>query len=213
MGTDSKPTRIVFDYRGKFYKFMSFFRDKRNNSFYFHVYRKKGETLKHYNVITTEDGQMKLDFTSFQQTPFEENHLSFHESGVIHSKDCEGKRYQNGFSGIPFQDINTFLNILVIAPQNPKYLIETKSIDTRRDIQFHLKDDVEPFSIQFFIVRKDSNEYPHIPSTENLINGLVKIAYTGKIYDLIIGVTKVLKASPEIEVAWPLFPVVLKRIG
>lgn len=42
----TKPTRIIFKYKGKFYKFMNYFPDKKDNSFYFHIYENILENIK-----------------------------------------------------------------------------------------------------------------------------------------------------------------------
>jgi hypothetical protein len=168
MVTAAKPTRIVFSYRGKFYRFVNFFVDKHDNSFYFHIYRERGETLMSYDE-SRQENPLKIDFSLFKQTDFEENHFSFHESGVIHSKDYRGKRYRDGFIGIPFHDMKSFLPILVVAPKHPLKMTEIKSIDANRDIQIHLKDDEGPFAVHFAIVRNGTTLLPSIPPEADML--------------------------------------------
>ena len=135
-----KPSRIILDYRKKNYKFMNFFVDKKDNSFYFHIYRKSNEfPMKSKTPLSDKSNIQRIHFPDFEPTGFNENHISFHESGYIHSTDSDGKRYRDAIIGIPFSKIESYLFILVIVPKNPLDMIELSMVDLGRDIQIHLQ--------------------------------------------------------------------------
>ncbi len=210
---NTKPTRLIFTYRGKCYKFMSFFVDEHDNSFYFHIYRKKGETPMFCDDHPSQAEPLRIHFPSFKPTGFEENKISFHESGYIHSTDKRGKRYRDGVVGIPFENVQSFLFILAIAPKNPLEMIAATSIDRQNDLQIHLKDDANPFVVQFAVVRKGTESFPKMPSEQNLLSGFIKCDYRDRTFGLVLALTKVLNASQSIELNWPPFNLILKRVA
>jgi hypothetical protein len=146
-------------------------------------------------------------------TGFEENKISFHKSGYIHSTDVYGQRYRDGLVGIPFENVTSFLFVLVVAPKNPLEMIELGTVDNQRDIQIHLPEDVSPFTLQFAIVRKGTKQLPLIPTEQNILGGYIMCEYDDKEFGLLLIITKVLKTKELDEVFWPPFSLVLKRVG
>ena len=208
-----KPSRIIFGYKGKHYKFLNFFVDKNDNSFYFHLYRKKGETLISSDESDSDESVKHIKFSSFKQTDFVENKISFHESGYIHSTDKHGYRYKDNVVGIPFRDIISYMFILVLAPKNPEELIEIHKLDNTRDIHIKLPDTIYPFMVHFAILKKDSSSLPLIPVNQNILSGLIHCDYDDKKYGLLIALTKVLNKTGKDRIDWPPFTLVLKRTG
>jgi hypothetical protein len=207
-----KSCRIIFEYRGKYHPFLSFWVDKNDNSFYFHIYRRPGETPMSSNDGPIQNGS-RIDFQLFKPTGFNENKMSFHGSGYIHSTDKYGRRYRDGVRGIAFQKIETYLCFLLVAPPNPAHLVEIPSIDVNRDLQIHLPDDVAPFALQFTIIKKGTKTLPQIPIEECLFKEFIICEFTDKQFNLLLAATKVLKGQALEDVSWPKFPFVMKRIG
>ena len=213
MGRNQRPTRLILGYRGNSYKFMNFFVDKHDNSFYFHIYRESGETPMQSRGGAQKGKELKFNFPSSVPTGFPENKISFHKSGYIHSTDGMGQRYRDGVVGIPFAEIEAYMFILVVAPRHPVDMVRLTKIDKKRDIHLHLRDDISPFLIHFAVVRKGAQQLPRIPSAEDLLGGVIMGEYDDKDFGLLIAATKVLKAPGVEEIAWPPFPLVLKRVG
>ena len=86
-------------------------------------------------------------------------------------------------------------------------------VDSRRDIHLRLPDNVGPFAVQFAIVKKGTNQMPRIPPEQDLPGGCIMCSYEDKEFGLLLAMTKVMKTRGLAEVAWPPFPVVLKRVG
>lgn len=206
----SKSQRIIFGYKNRNYKFVSFFTDKKDNSFYFHLYRRPGETPMEPKIPLHERGDSKIDFTSYHQTNFKENKISFHKSGYIHSTDNQGNRFKDGTIGIPFETIDSFLFILVLAPHNPTEMIKLDKIDSTRDVHIGLPDNIEPFAVHFAVYKRNTNPKPNVL---HRIGRIIKCEYNNKDFGLLICLSKVLKATGIDKVNWPPFTLVLKRIS
>ena len=204
--------RIILDYQGKNYKFMSFFVDRKDNSFYFHIYRKPNESpMRPKTPLPDKSNFLRIHFPDFEPTGFKENHISFHESGYIHSTDSMGKRYRDGIVGISFSKIKSHLFILGLAPKNPSDLVELSRLDSSRDIHIALPNDIQPFILHFGVHRKESLSLPALPN--NLFDGLIMVQFDDKDFELLIAMTKV-GAIPGVEkVDWPPFTLELKRTG
>ena len=213
MARKRKPSRIIFGYKNKNYKFVSFFVDKNDNSFYFHLYRKLGEKLMSSGKSNNNESIKQIHFSSFKPTDFEENKISFHESGYIHSTDKYGHRYKDGVVGIPFRDISSYMFILVLATKNPEELVEIHTVDNARDIHIKLPDTIHPFMVQFAILKKGSSSLPLIPANQNILGSLIHCDYNDKEYDLLIALTEVLNKTGKDRIDWPPFTLILKRTG
>lgn len=213
MAKKRKPSRIIFGYKNRNYKFVSFFVDKNDNSFYFHLYRKLGETLMSSGNSNNNESVKHIHFSSFKPTDFEENKISFHESGYIHSTDKYGHRYKDGVVSIPFRDINSYMFILVLAPRNPEELIEIHKLDDTRDIYIKLPDTINPFMVQFAIIKTGTSLLPLIPDNQNILSGLIYCQYDNKENGLLIALTKVLNKTGKDKFDWPPFTLILKRTG
>lgn len=213
MARKKKPSRIIFGYKKKNYKFVSFFVDKKDNSFYFHLYRKLGETLMSSGKSNNDESVKHIRFSEFKPTNFEENKISFHESGYIHSTDKYGHRYKDKVVGIPFREVDSFMFILVLAPRNPKELIEIHTIDDTRDILIKLPDTIHPFMVHFAIIKKGSSLLPLIPKNQNILSGLIHCYYDDKEHGLLIALTKVINKTGKDRIDWPPFTLILKRTG
>ena len=208
-----KSSRIILGYRGKNYKFMSFFVDKRDNSFYFHIYRKPNEfPMNPKTPLPEKSNILRIHFPGFEPTGFEENHISFHKSGCIHSIDSKGHRYRNGTVGIPFSEIESHLFILVLAPKNPSDMLELSKLDSTRDIRIGISDEMQPFALHFGVHKKWSSVMPRLPSND-LLGGYIKCGFDDKDFELLIAMSKVDKVPGVGKVEWPPFTLVLKRIG
>ena len=207
-----KPLRVILNYKGQLYKLLNFFVDKKDHSFYFHIYRKLGETPmapegKSYQEIK------KIDFKKWIPTDFPENKISFHESGFIASTDKNGGRDRDGIKGIKFDQIENFQVILIIAPPDPTQLLKFSKSDTERDIVLNLSDSIEPFSLQFFIYKKNSTKKPHIPNQMDVFGRLICCEYGDKDYGLMLAGIKVSTAGNVQRITWPPFALVLKILG
>ena len=100
-----------------------------------------------------------------------------------------------------------------MAPKNPLDMIELSMVDSSRDIQIHLPDDMQPFVLHFGLHRKENPLSPELLSNDLLGGGIIVGKFADKDYDLLIAMTKV-GAPPGVEkVVWPLFTLVLKRIS
>ena len=202
-----KPTRIIFKYNGKYYKFMSYFVDKTDNSFYFHIYNENIDGVKQFNISKQGTTGMKIDFENVKGTDFKRNKLSFHQSGYIHSTDNNSKRLEDGIIGTKFKNIETSLSILVLGPQRIDTLTEIKATSHKTDIVFDFKSNIQPFTVHFDIYRL-SNESKLDISNPNLYSGeYIMTRYDHKEFGLRMYLQKLL--GDEI---WPPFNLVLKRI-
>jgi len=94
--------RIIFQYLGRYYKYMNFFVSKSDNSFYFHFYNDVYEKVKIPKTPLEERNDGKIDFTDYISTDFERQKLSIHERGYIHSSDKNRNRLRDGIIGTPF---------------------------------------------------------------------------------------------------------------
>ena len=204
----TKPVRIIFKYFGKFYKFMNYFPDKKDNSFYFHIYQGVSQNIKIPNIPLEKRENNIIDFNDFVETNFKRNKLSFHESGYIHSTDNKGNRFQNGIIGIPFDKIDNSLLILVLGPKRIDTLIETKKVNKKTDLLINLPLDIKPFTLNFEIYRKSKKNELDIAIPNLISESFVMTEYEGKEFGLRLYVQKVLG-----KVYWPPFNLILKRIG
>ncbi|MBN1367594.1 MAG: hypothetical protein JW967_06690 [Dehalococcoidales bacterium] len=210
-----KPTRIILGYKNENYKLMNFFTGEQDNSFYFHIYRKPNEfpmrDIKR-DIKNETSNELRIHFPDFVPTEFNENHMSFHEKGYIHSTDAVGNRYHDGIIGIPFSKIDTYLFALVVAPKHPSNLIKlTRQKDSTRDIHIALQDDVQPFGLHFAFYKKGAI-LPK-PPPDLIGGGFVACEYDDKVFGLLLAMKKVVPGIKGGSVAWPPFTVILKRIG
>jgi hypothetical protein len=204
----TKPVRIIFKHLDKFYKFMNYFPDKKDNSFYFHIYQEVSQNIKIPNIPLENRENFIINFKDFVETNFKRNKLSFHESGYIHSTDNKGNRFQDAVIGVPFDKIENSLLILVLGPKRIDTLIETEKINEKTDLLINLPLDIKPFTLNFEIYRKSKKNELDI-AIPNLISGsFVMTEYEGKEFGLRLYVQKVLGKE-----YWPPFNLILKRIG
>lgn len=187
---------------------MNYFSDKKDNSFYFHIYEEASQNIKIPNIPLEKREDNKIDFKDFVETNFKRNKLSFHKSGYIHSTDNEGNRFQDGVVGIPFEKIDKSLLILVLGPKRIDTLIEIEKINKKTDLLIDLPSDINPFTLHFDVFRK--SKIPELDiSIPNLIySGFVMTEYEGKEFGLRLYLQKVLGNA-----IWPPFNLILKRIG
>ncbi len=204
----TKPTRIIFRYQGKLFKFMNYFSDKKDNSFYFHIYEESTEKLKIPNIPLHERKDRMIDFEDFVDTDFKRNKLSFHQSGFIHSTDENGKRFKDGVVGKPFTSIEKSLLILALGPKKIDTLIEIETTNLKTDILIELISDIKPFTVNFEVYRKTKMSELDI-SIPNLISGgFLLTEYDSKEFGLRLYLQRVLG-----DAIWPKFNLVLTKIG
>lgn len=208
-----EPFRVVLEHRSKRYKLINFFPDRRDNSFYFHIYRKPGEKIKQPETPLNQKPDRRIDFGAYYPVDFDENKISFHESGFIHSTDRQGNRFSDGVVGIPFAEIGKLTPILCVAPRDPRCLVPAGKPDSTRDITLHLPSAVEPFALHFGIRRKGFADLPAISTTEQMLPGFIGCSWDDKDFELLLTPKKVLRSNDDQEVSWPPFTLVLKRIG
>lgn len=202
--------RIILSYKGKNYKLLNFFVDKKDNSFYFHFYRKQGELPREPDVPLNMKEDKTIDFTKYHVSNFFTNKVSFHESGLIHYTDDKGGRLKKG-GGVPFSEIKSTLEFFVVVPRNPVEMVELKgATDPRRDwhiaIQYH-----EAFLFRFFLHKIGTPIAIELPGNI-LEDGCVVFRYDDKDFELLIGMTKVFKAEGVETVKWPPFTLMLMRL-
>lgn len=203
-----KPTRIIFRHQGKFFKFMNYFPDKKDNSFYFHIYEESSQKLKIPNIPLQERKDGMIDFGDFEDTDFKRNKLSFHQSGYIHSTDENGNRFKDGVVGIPFNSIEKSLLILVLGPKKIDKLVEIETTNMKTDILIELSTDITPFTVNFEIYRKTKiSELDFL--VPNLISGgFIFTEYDSKEFGVRLYLQRVLGNA-----VWPSFNLILTRIG
>lgn len=201
-----KSTRIIFNIDETLYKFASFFVDKRDNSFYFHLYEEDNENFKSYNV-TSDKGMTKLEFDNFDEHDFQRNKLSLHESGYIHSTDKNGKRLKDNVTGFPFAEIDTCKLVLILAPKKIDTLPILEKTDPLRDIVVLLTLG-NPFVINFEIFKKTEVENLPTDHEDNIIGGYIEITIDDKDYGL-----RLYFQSIKGKGQWPDFTATLTRIG
>jgi len=202
-----KSTRIVFKYNNKYYKFIGFFVDKNDNSFYFHTYEEANQNFKMFDFLWKQNESTKIEFERFKEFDFVKNKLSFHESGFIHSTDKNGKRLKDGVKGIPFSKIDTSLLILIIGPKKIETLIEIDEPNKNRDLLIELPE-VNPFTINIEVYRKSEANKLDINHANNIFGGYILFSQQNKEFGLRIYAQKV-----EGVPVWPPFTLTLTRIG
>jgi hypothetical protein len=201
-----KSTRIIFEINQEYYKFASFFVDRNDNSFYFHLYEEADENFKSYNVIS-ENGTTKIEFDNINEHDFKRNKLSIHQSGYIHSTDKNGKRLKDNIVGIPFSQIESSKLILILLPKKIDTLLKLEKIDHSRDVCISITLG-NPFSINFEIFKISEIENLSTIHENNILQGYVEIIIDEKDYGLRIYLQSI--NGPRI---WPKFSVALTRIG
>jgi hypothetical protein len=199
----AKHHRIILIYKGKTYKLMSFFVNK-DNSFYFNIYHKPGQLLMiPNNSISLNPNFLTINPNIFKHTSFEENHISFHESGKIHLKGKNNSQIKVA-NGIPFSTINNNLQILVIVPKNPINLLECDKPDPDRDLQINLPINIQPFTLNFWLHNKKSNTFPPAPKV-NLLGGVIGGRFNNNDFELFLYMTPVYQKQGGNRVEWPSF--------
>jgi len=204
----AKVTRIIFEYKNRFYKYLNFFLDKKDNSFYFHLYEAKGNKIKSPKIPLENRLDNKICFDDFICTDFERNKISFHKSGYIHSTDNKGIRFRDGIVGIPFDYIEKSLLVLVLGPPEIESLIEFQKINNETDIIIKLPSDIKPFTVNFEIFRKTKQAELDIPSNNIILDGYFMVEYDEKTFGLRVYLQDVLG-----EAIWPPFNLILTRRG
>jgi hypothetical protein len=143
-----KDSKIYFKYNGVLYKLLNVFADKKDNSIYFHLYERANRKL--YSAVISN----KLIYIDkFEIHDFEQNKISFHESGYIHSTNEKGEKLKS-ILGIPFKEIQVELSILVIVPKKIESLIVANKEVNGNDliIDFENKKLI-PFILVFDVIR------------------------------------------------------------
>lgn len=186
---------------------MNYFPDKKDNSFYFHIYSDKKENLKIPGTPLEKRDDNRIDFNDFIETDFKRNKLSFHQSGFIHSTDNSGKRLQNGVIGIPFERIDKSLLVLILGPKKIDYLAEIQKIRENTDIVISLPDNISPFTLNFDVFRIDKINELDISNPNLILGGFIMTKYDGKEFGLRLYLQKVLG-----DANWPPFNLTLSRI-
>lgn len=199
-----KSTRIVFNYKTKFYKFICFFVDKNDNSFYFHTYEEVNQNLKLISSNWQENQINHIDFKNITEFYFHKNKLSFHESGFIHITDKHGNRLKDNVIGIPFSEIETSLHILFFAPKKIDTLVVLEKINNQ-DIIIELPDDIKPFTLHFDVFRKSKIDSLNCDNPNLLFNDFKIKTYENKEFGLRLYLQKVLG-----DAQWP--PVSFNRL-
>lgn len=202
-----KSTRIIFRQAEVDYKFASFFVDKNDNSFYFHLYEEADANYKSYN-LSAENGATKIEFDNFKEHDFKRNKLSIHPSGYVHSTDRNGKRLKDNIIGIPFVEIETSKLILVLAPKKIDELIKIDPVNPLRDIIIILSKDINPFTLNFEIFKKSELENLATDHENNLIGGYIEVTIDDKDYGI-----RFYLQSVNGKGDWPDFSIVLTRVG
>jgi hypothetical protein len=185
---------------------LSFFVDKKDNSFYFHLYEEDNEVFKSYSV-TSENGITKIEFDKIKEHDFQRNKISLHQSGYIHSTDKNGRRLKDNIIGFPFSEIEISKLILILAPKKIDTLPILNKLDLTRDIVIIMSLG-NPFVINFEIFKK--SELKNLPTIheDNFLGGFIEITIDDKEYGLRFYLQS-LKGNGR----WPDFSTVLSRIG
>ena len=184
---------------------MNYFPDKKDNSFYFHIYEECSKKLK---IPVQERNDGLIDFRDFVDTDFRRNKLSIHQSGYIHSTDENGKRFKDGVVGIPFTSIEKSLLILVLGPQKIETLVEIETTNLKTDILVELPKDLTPFTINFEIYRKTKISELDFAIPNLISGGFILTEYDSKEFGVRFYLQKVLG-----DAIWPPFNLILTRIG
>lgn len=207
-----KPARLVLGYKGCNYKLLSMFFGN-DNSVCFHLYRHPGEYPMRPTYDATQDGKTLIHFPGFEPTNIEEDHLSFHRSGQIHSRVNHPSKYRAVFQGLAFDEIEDCRLLLCVAPPQPDQLVRASdTLNPRRDIHLGLGDEIEPFYLQLGIYReKDKISLPVVNETD--YNGYIIHTRSGQEFGIWVKVSLVAKKEPSVQINWPPFTLVLKRVS
>jgi hypothetical protein len=186
---------------------MNYFPDKKDNSFYFHIYDEAYENIRVPNTPLENRNDNLIDFNDFKTTNFKRNKLSIHESGYIHSTDNYGNRFKDGIRGIPYNEIDKSLLILILAPKKIENLIEIENPNIKPRIQFDLPSEIEPFTIHFEVYRKAKKNKLTTLNPLSLTGNHILAEFTSKDFGLRIYIQRI--KGPA---AWPPFNLILTRI-
>ena len=193
--------RVVFGYQEKNCLFMSFFADGKDNSFYFRIYR----------------GSDQSDVVRIQLPEPEaaalEKEISALEAELAHLKGTNGNHHHSGKRNADSSQKGPNFSILSVAPGHPAKMVESPSLDSKRDIHFALQGDVQPFVVNFIAHRKSSPEMPIIEADDLMGGSFMQCKFEDMAFDLLISMSKIKKTAETERVNWPPFPVVLKRVG
>ena len=208
-----KPLRIIFNCKGNHFKFISFFVSKADNSIYFHLYRTSEEKMFVPKVDQSESNKLKFSRINTEAIDFDQNKISFHESGYVHTTDKLGKRFRDGKIGIPFEElINDYLLLLCLSPKNPLDMVPAKKIDNKRDFIIGFDPKTGPVLFHFWIKHKSCKKVPGELPGENMLGGFVEIEYDNKDFTILIAMTK-LKTINEGNQKWPPFTLALNFVS
>ena len=205
----SHYTRIIFEYRQNFYKFLNFWVDKKesDSSFYFHFYDDVNNKIKIPKTPIEQRDHSKIDFNDYVETDFKREHLSIHQSGLIHSKDKDGNRLRDGIVGFSFDEIEISKLVLVCAPKEIQLLTPYHKSDKTKDLLIHLNDNIQPFTLHFEVFRKSKASELDISNPNLLFGGFIVLEIENKEFGLRIYGQYVL-GKPF----WPPFNLILTQI-
>lgn len=202
-----QDTRILFGYKGRDYKCVSFIADSADNSLYFRLFRKiaasDGDSTEECDII-------RIHLPEAEPESFEGGKLSVVDEGLTQSKII--KRTRHSAHGDPSLQSRSNITILSIAPKHPLKMVEIAGRE-ERDIHFALQGDVRPFVVNFIVHRKESAEMPLADENDLMGGQLMQCKFEDMDFDLLITLSKVQANAEDEEVNWPPHSVVLKRIG
>ena len=194
-----KPSKIYFRYKGSLYKFLNVFADNKDNSIYFHLYERANRKL---NSAIISNKVIYIE--KFETHDFEQNKITFHESGYIHSTNKNGKKLKDSILGIPFREIDVELSILAIAPKKIDSLIIANKEINGNDLIIDFEDkSIIPFILVFEIIRI-SKKNDLIP----LARQTVTIEFPNKEFGLRFHIQEIMLDSK-----WPEHSITLIRTG
>lgn len=195
---------IAFGFRGKFFKLVDFEWGK-DNSFYFMPRQHDAQIGERITTEKDENGQLYLQTTEVKTGCFPTKKISRHPSGYLHIKDTAGRggnREKDGLIGPSFTQMDGFYTFLVICPQSIENLVEVERPEPT-DVTVNLPDNIEPFTVQFAVW--DKKRAVKIPMQEGafLGNGVVTLQIDALDHGLVMMFVNVSKASPDVEVLFP----------
>lgn len=202
-----QDTRILFGYKGRDYKCVSFIADSADNSLYFRLFRKiaasDGDSTEECDII-------RIHLPEAEPESFEGGKLSVIDEGLTQSKII--KRTRHSAHGDPSLKSSANITILSIAPEHPSGMVEISGCD-ERDIRLALQGDAQPFVVNFILHRKISGELPLADKNDLMGGQFMQCKFEDMDFDLLIALSKIHSDTEDERVNWPPHSVVLKRIG
>lgn len=170
------PWRLIANSGDIYYKLCSFWGWNKDATLNFKLYSKNKSKIFEVHGVKEErfennDGtttvQHHVTYDKITPTDFHPNKSTFHPSGFLHTTDNSGEKHKLGIRSLPFDEIETFRQLMMIFPK--KYE-EFPTIDKGHlrdgDVVFDLNIfDHDPFQIEVFLVRGDRvpKIYPRVP--------------------------------------------------